>query len=165
MRSGRRTTFESLRAKLKRDLREGTARLEQILATGADYLASAEVFDLLVAVPKIGPVKANHLLTLARINPSKTVGRSPSGNAPPHQVAQPLAPASAMRRSTANDPCSAHCRPLRVSSRVPHARQGTRAVERGRLVPDRVRSGSRVQIPSLRSFACGPAGGDHGPEW
>ena len=64
-----------LRAKLKQDLREGTVRLEQILATGADYLASAEVFDLLVAVPKIGPVKAGHLLTIARISPSKTVGQ------------------------------------------------------------------------------------------
>ena len=62
-----------LRAKLKQDLREGTVRLEQILATGADYLASAEVFDLLVAVPKIGPVKAAHLLSIARISPSKTV--------------------------------------------------------------------------------------------
>jgi hypothetical protein len=63
-----------LRAKLKQDLREGTVRLEQILATGTDYLASAEVFDLLVAVPKIGPVNADHLLTIARISPSKTVG-------------------------------------------------------------------------------------------
>ena len=62
-----------LRAKLKQDLREGTVRLEQILATGADYLASAEVFDLLVAVAKIGPVKAAHLLCIARISPSKTV--------------------------------------------------------------------------------------------
>ena len=62
-----------LRARLKQDLREGTVRLEQILATDADYLASAEVFDLLVAVPKIGPVKAAHLLTIARISPSKTV--------------------------------------------------------------------------------------------
>ena len=62
-----------LRAKLKQDLREGTVRLEQVLATGADYLASAEVFDLLVAVPKTGPVKAAHLLTRARISPSKTV--------------------------------------------------------------------------------------------
>ena len=63
-----------LRAKLKQDLREGTVRLEQILATGADYVATAEVFDLLVAVPKIGPVKAGRLLTIARISPSKTVG-------------------------------------------------------------------------------------------
>ena len=63
----------SLRAKLKRDLREGTVRLEQILATRPGYLATAEVFDLLVAVPKIGPVKAAHLLNLAHISPSKTV--------------------------------------------------------------------------------------------
>lgn len=63
----------SLRAKLKQDLRQGTVRLEQILATGPDYLASAEVYDLLVAVPKIGPVKAAHLLTITRISPSKTV--------------------------------------------------------------------------------------------
>ena len=63
----------SLRAKLKQDLREGTVRLEQILATRAGYLATAQVFDLLVAVPKIGPVKAAHLLNLAHISPSKTV--------------------------------------------------------------------------------------------
>ena len=65
--------IRSLRAKLKQDLREGTVRLEQILATRAGYLATAQVFDLLVAVPKIGPVKAAHLLNLAHISPSKTV--------------------------------------------------------------------------------------------
>jgi hypothetical protein len=64
----------SRRAELKQELRAGKVRLEQILATPADYLASAEVFDMLVAVPKIGPVKAGRLLTVARINPSKTVG-------------------------------------------------------------------------------------------
>jgi hypothetical protein len=64
----------SARAQLKQDLRAGKVRLEQILATPADYLARAEVFDLLVAVPKIGPVKAGRLLTVARISPSKTVG-------------------------------------------------------------------------------------------
>jgi hypothetical protein len=63
-----------LRAKLKQDLRADAVRLEQILAAGADYLATAEVFDLLVAVPQIGPVKAGHLLTIARISPCKTVG-------------------------------------------------------------------------------------------
>jgi S13-like protein len=64
-----------LRAKLKQDLHEGKVRLELILATGADYLASAEVFDLLVAVPKLGPVKAGRLLKIAQISPSKTVGQ------------------------------------------------------------------------------------------
>ena len=62
-----------LRAKLKQDLREGTVRLEQILAARTGYLATAKVFDLLLAVPKIGPVKAAHLLNLAHISPSKTV--------------------------------------------------------------------------------------------
>lgn len=64
----------SARAKLKQDLRAGKVRLEQILATPAAYLASAEVFDLLLAVPKIGPVKAGRLLAVARITSSKTVG-------------------------------------------------------------------------------------------
>jgi hypothetical protein len=35
---------------------------------------SAEVFDLLVVVPKVGPVKAGGLLTVARISPYTTVG-------------------------------------------------------------------------------------------
>jgi hypothetical protein len=63
----------SARAKLKQDLREGKVRLEQILATPRGYLASAEIFDLLVAVPKIGAAKAGRLLNIARISPSKTV--------------------------------------------------------------------------------------------
>src|SRR6266480_3754020 len=53
--------IRSLRAKLKQDLREGTVRLEQILATRAGYLATAKVFDLLLAVPKIGPVNAGQV--------------------------------------------------------------------------------------------------------
>jgi hypothetical protein len=65
----------ALRAKLKQDLRADKVRLELVLAARADYLASAEVFDLLVAVPKIGPVKAGRLLTVARVSPSKTVGQ------------------------------------------------------------------------------------------
>jgi hypothetical protein len=63
-----------LRAKLKQDLRADNVRLELVLATRADWLASAEVFDLLVAVPKIGPVKASRLLTVAGVSPSKTIG-------------------------------------------------------------------------------------------
>jgi S13-like protein len=64
----------SARAKLKQDLRAGEVRLDQVLATPADYLARAEVFGLLVAVPNIGPVKAGRLLAVAGISPSKAVG-------------------------------------------------------------------------------------------
>lgn len=64
----------SMRANLKQELREGKVRLDHVLAARADYLASAEVFELLVAAPKIGPVKAGRLLTAARIGPSQIVG-------------------------------------------------------------------------------------------
>jgi hypothetical protein len=69
-----------LRAKLKQDLRQGTVRLEMILATDADYLASAEVFDLIVAVPKIGPDKAGRLLTIARTSRPRPWASFPSGS-------------------------------------------------------------------------------------
>ena len=65
----------SRRAKLKRQLREGGVRLDEVLAAPADYLATAEVFDLLVAAPKIGPVKAARLLTTAGVGQSKTVSQ------------------------------------------------------------------------------------------
>ena len=61
------------RAELKRQLREGAVRLEEVIAAPADYLATAEVFDLLVAAPKIGPAKAARLLTRARVSQSKTI--------------------------------------------------------------------------------------------
>ena len=64
----------SRRAKLKRELREGGVQLEEVLAAPADYLATAEIFDLLVAAPQIGPVKAARLLTAAGASQSKTVG-------------------------------------------------------------------------------------------
>jgi hypothetical protein len=65
----------SRRAELKRELREGVVLLEEVLAAPADYLATAEVFDLLMAAPKIGPVRATRLLTVAGVSQSKTVGR------------------------------------------------------------------------------------------
>lgn len=65
----------SRRAKLKRQLREGGARLDEVIAAPADYLATAQVFDLLVAAPGIGPVKAARLLAMASVSQSKTLGR------------------------------------------------------------------------------------------
>ena len=64
----------SARAKLKQELRQGNVRLEEILASRPDYLSSAEVGELLVAVPKIGPAKAARLLSTARVSESKTIG-------------------------------------------------------------------------------------------
>jgi hypothetical protein len=72
---GRANEVRSRRAKLKWQLRDGRVRLDEVLAAPADYLASAEVFDLLVAAPKIGPVKATQLLTRAGVSQSKTVSQ------------------------------------------------------------------------------------------
>lgn len=65
----------SKRAKLKWQLRDGIVRLEDVLAAPAAYLATAEIFDLLVAAPKIGPAKATRLLTVARVSQSKTISQ------------------------------------------------------------------------------------------
>jgi hypothetical protein len=39
-----------------------------------EYLHSAKVFDLMLAVPKYGRVKVNRVLNQCRISPSKTIG-------------------------------------------------------------------------------------------
>jgi hypothetical protein len=62
------------RAKLKQDLREGKVGIEQILVRPPEHVSTAQVFDLLVAVPKIGPVRAARLLNTARISQTKMVG-------------------------------------------------------------------------------------------
>jgi hypothetical protein len=50
------------RAKLKQDLRDGKVSIGKILASPPEHIATAQVLDLLVAVPKIGPVKAARIL-------------------------------------------------------------------------------------------------------
>ncbi len=62
------------RAQLKKDLKEGKVRIEQILGDPPDYVSTAKVVDLLMAVPKFGRVKATRFLSICRISPSKTVG-------------------------------------------------------------------------------------------
>lgn len=62
------------RAQLKRDLRGGKVRIDQLLESPPDYLETAKVFDMLLAVPKYGRVKANKVLQQVRISPSKTIG-------------------------------------------------------------------------------------------
>ncbi len=62
------------RAQLKKDLKEGKVRIEQILDSPPEYVSTAKVIDILMAVPKFGRVKAARFLTTARISQSKTVG-------------------------------------------------------------------------------------------
>jgi hypothetical protein len=66
--------IRSRRAQLKRELKAGKATIEALLLDPPEYLETAKVFDLLLAVPKYGRVKANRVLTQCRISPSKTIG-------------------------------------------------------------------------------------------
>jgi len=62
------------RAQLKKDLKLGRVKFEDILRDPPDYVSTAKVLDMLMAVPKFGQVKAKRYLTLCRISESKTVG-------------------------------------------------------------------------------------------
>jgi hypothetical protein len=71
---GRANEIRSARAKLKRDLKASKVKIEKLLLDPPEYVLSAKVFDMIVAVPKYGRVKANKILTQCRISPSKTIG-------------------------------------------------------------------------------------------
>jgi S13-like protein len=62
------------RARLKKDLKDGRVRIEQILGNPPEYVSTAKVIDILMAVPKFGRVKAARFLNTCRISQSKTVG-------------------------------------------------------------------------------------------
>ncbi|MGI8421413.1 MAG: integration host factor, actinobacterial type [Gaiellaceae bacterium] len=62
------------RAQLKKDLKDGTLTIEEILNAPPEYVETAKVFDMLMAVPKLGRVKAGRFLNQCRISQSKTVG-------------------------------------------------------------------------------------------
>jgi hypothetical protein len=62
------------RAQLKRDLKGGRASIHDLLLEPPEWVHSAKVFDMLLAVPKYGRVKVNKVLQSCRISPSKTIG-------------------------------------------------------------------------------------------
>ncbi len=66
--------IRSSRAKLKRDLKAGKVPIESLLLKPPEFVLSAKAFDMMLAVPKYGRVKANRILTQCRISPSKTIG-------------------------------------------------------------------------------------------
>ncbi|MCW3010519.1 MAG: hypothetical protein JWO90_923 [Solirubrobacterales bacterium] len=66
--------IRSRRAQLKRDLKAGRASIHNLLLDPPAWVETAKVFDMLLAVPKYGRVKANKILTTCRISPSKTIG-------------------------------------------------------------------------------------------
>ena len=62
------------RARLKRELASGRTPIDEIIAQPPEFVQTAKVYDLLLALPKVGPAKATRSLTQCRIAPSKTVG-------------------------------------------------------------------------------------------
>jgi hypothetical protein len=62
------------RAQLKRDLKAGRASIQDVLLEPPDWVETAKVFDMMLAVPKYGRVKVNKVLQTCRISPSKTIG-------------------------------------------------------------------------------------------
>ncbi len=62
------------RAKLKRDLRSGRVSPHALLLSPPEYIQTAKVSEMLLAVPKYGHVKVNKILAQCRISPSKTIG-------------------------------------------------------------------------------------------
>lgn len=61
------------RAALKRDLKAGRVRIEQVLNNPPEFLHTAKVSDIMLAVPRYGRVKVAKVLQRCRISPSKTV--------------------------------------------------------------------------------------------
>ena len=62
------------RARLKKDLKGGRVSIHDLLLEPPEYVETAKVFDMLLAVPKYGRVKVNKILVQCRISPSKTIG-------------------------------------------------------------------------------------------
>ncbi|HEV2723688.1 MAG TPA: integration host factor, actinobacterial type [Thermoleophilaceae bacterium] len=60
------------RARLKRELKAGKVAIQALLLDPPQYLLTAKVFDMLMAVPKYGRVKAGKVLRHCRVSHSKT---------------------------------------------------------------------------------------------
>jgi hypothetical protein len=69
----RANSIRTRRAQLKDSLRLGHVSIDDVLEDPPEYLYTAKVFDLLMAVPKFGLVRTNRVLERCRVSPSKTV--------------------------------------------------------------------------------------------
>jgi hypothetical protein len=66
--------IRSRRAQLKKDLKSGRTSIGVVIANPPDFVMTAKVFDMLMAVPKYGKVKATRFLNTCRISQGKTIG-------------------------------------------------------------------------------------------
>lgn len=66
--------IRSQRAKVKKELKSGERSLHELIGDPPEFLKTAKVFDIIVAAPKYGKVKATRLLNQCRISQGKTLG-------------------------------------------------------------------------------------------
>lgn len=66
--------IRSQRARLKKDLKQGNVKIDDILSEPPEFIKTAKVVDVLLAVPNCGKVKSTKVLNHCRISPNKTVG-------------------------------------------------------------------------------------------
>jgi len=64
----------SERARLKRDLRAGRVTIYAYLLDPPEWLGTAKVSEMILAIPKYGRVKVDRAIKQCRISPSKTIG-------------------------------------------------------------------------------------------
>jgi hypothetical protein len=62
------------RAKLKQDLKAKRVDIVALLADPPEWLLTARIYELLLAIPKLGRTKVGRLTILTRISPSTTMG-------------------------------------------------------------------------------------------
>ena len=62
------------RAELKKDIRRGRTPAVGVLESPPRQAQTMRVLDLLLAMPKVGRVKANRMLRSAGVSPSATLG-------------------------------------------------------------------------------------------
>lgn len=62
------------RAQMKRDLKGARLSIVPLIESPPSEMETMKLFDLLLAAPKIGRVKAMKMLAHAGVSPSKTVG-------------------------------------------------------------------------------------------
>jgi hypothetical protein len=70
----RANVIRSQRAQLKRNLKNGDASIKDIIMSPPEFVQTAKVYDMLMAVPKYGKVKATRFLNHCRISQGKTIG-------------------------------------------------------------------------------------------
>jgi hypothetical protein len=66
--------IRSKRAQLKKELKDGRLAIEQVIQSPPEFLQTAKVIDLLMAVPRCGKVRATRYLNHCRIAQGKTIG-------------------------------------------------------------------------------------------